>query len=167
MRKETCYEIFDSIFYSLVFISVIIFPIIDLLVAQSDKDDPCNSSLNISEWLVVKGVFGILININFAIYFCIFKKSTLYWFIFCLLLIFQQFIIVWLIIGPIVYFQYCKDYEPTNVVVYFYISMIYSCVYMLKLIIYTNKNHKLVLNKDKPLLDIDENGSSSQKEPLF
>ncbi len=156
MRKETCYEIFDSVFYSLTVISVIIFPIVDLLVAQSDKDDMCNATLNISEWLTVKGVFGILININFAIYFCLFKKSTLYWFIFCLLLIFQQFIIVWLIVGPIVYFQYCQDFEPTSVVAYFYISMIYSCVYMLKLIIYTNKNHKLVLNKDKPLLDIDD-----------
>ena len=116
-------KMLNILFSSLLFL---IMPTLEFFFASYYQDKTkCNKSLvNLSVWLVIKGItsYFCIISLLFSI---ISDRQTLFYIV-CspFSIILNLFIIVWLIIGSVIFFKDCLNVEDEELNTFMYISLI-------------------------------------------
>ena len=109
----------------------------------------CNTPLfiSISEWLVIKGsisVIGIII-----LFVCFFsaKNSLLYCLILPVVYIINLFLLIWVIVGSILFWRDCPNLEPKEVNTYMWFSLIFGYIFVCNTI---SVNNSIYEKNEKP-----------------
>lgn len=121
--KNIILKMLNILFSSLLFL---IMPTLEFFFASYYQNKTkCNNSLmNLSVWLVIKGITSYL-SIICLLFSIISDRQTLFYTVcspFSIILI--LFIIVWLIIGSVIFFKDCLNVEETELNTFMYISLI-------------------------------------------
>jgi hypothetical protein len=104
-----------------------IFPIIELYFGIKYKDTfLCDTTINInlSTWLIVKGSVSIFSTILIFLTILSDKNSLIYCIFSALVILYKIFLIIWLIIGSIIFWKDCTNLEENDLNIFMYFSLI-------------------------------------------
>jgi hypothetical protein len=121
--KNIILKMLNILFSSLLFL---IMPTLEFFFASYYQNKiKCNNSLmNLSVWLVIKGITSYL-SIICLLLSIMSDRQTLFYTVFSpFSIILILFTIVWLIIGSVIFFKDCLNVEETELNTFMYISLI-------------------------------------------
>ena len=143
-RRENGY-LYDCIstplFRFIIGVSIFIFPIIQVIygILYINSVD-CNSFVDVSTWLIVNGCSGVFNGILFIITaYLSTKESKNIVGIMILIVINIFFMIVWLIIGSIMFWRDCEKDTPKHINTLMWITLILELFATSQIILNTNR----------------------------
>ena len=164
-ERSNLFSIDENCFYYLItgiclsFKSIIILftlPISEIYFGINYGDEVnCSTNifnLSLKNWLIIKGSISILNIFSFATMVGCGNKSICNYIFYIINNIILTFNIIWLIIGSIIFWAYCKNLEPVNINTLMYFSLILGYIGFLNQIAILNNNFQTEKPK-KPLLD--------------
>jgi len=126
-ENNNCYHYSILIFVSLILSScLIILPITEIYFGISYKEEIiCDSSIiPIYEWLIIKGILNIIFIILSIIVVISTDKSLLYCICMPIVILYQFFNFIWVVIGTVIFFRDCPSLEPVSINTLMYFSII-------------------------------------------
>ena len=130
----TCISYFICSFFGI--IMLYIFPLCEIIIGSMYYDlYLCESFLNISLWLIIKGIISIILLTCIIFYYYhfqkIFNNISLSFLIFLLSFLYLS----WNIAGSILFWKYCIDIEPEELNIFLWFSLFFGYLYLLILIL--------------------------------
>jgi hypothetical protein len=129
-------------------------PVLDIYFGYVFQNEIiCQTNLiNISKWLIIKGVFNINYVIISIVFVCSDFKSCMYCLCLPIITLSQIFNLSWIIIGGIIFFRDCPCLQPIEINTYMYFTLLMGFISLFNSNISFYKKEKRAENK--PMLDV-------------